>query len=67
MTDGPKTEYRVRVHDEGYMVQSRAVGSPHWTDGPVFLSEEKAQEAMHRLAGSAASSVGDSKTHRELN
>ena len=65
MTDGPKTEYRVRVRDEGYVVQSRAAGSPHWTDGPVFLSEEKAQEAMQRLADTAALGVEDGKTARK--
>jgi hypothetical protein len=66
VTDQPKMEYRVRVHDEGYVVQSRAVGSQHWKDGPVFLSEEKAQEAMHRLADSAGPSVENAKTHRKV-
>jgi hypothetical protein len=48
----PKREYRVAEHQEGYMVQSRAAGSHRWNDGPIFLSDEKAVEAMHRLAGS---------------
>jgi len=65
MTDERKREYRVRVHVEGYVVQSRIVGSLHWTDGPVFLSEEKAEEAMQRLADSPAPSIEDSKTDRE--
>jgi hypothetical protein len=50
MADQPKREYRVAEHQEGYVVQSRDVGSHRWTDGPIFLSEEKAQEAMQRLA-----------------
>jgi hypothetical protein len=63
MADRPTREYRVREHDEGYVVQSRAVGSTHWTDGPVFLSEEKAQEALRRLADATVAS--DGKTCRE--
>jgi hypothetical protein len=50
MVDDPKREYRVVEHQEGYVVQSRKIGSHQWTDGPIFLSEEKAGEAMHRLA-----------------
>jgi hypothetical protein len=50
MVDDAKREYRVEEHQEGYLVRSRIVGSHRWTDGPIFLSEEKAEEAMHRLA-----------------
>jgi len=49
MVDDAKREYRVAEHQEGYVVQSRIVGSHWWRDGPIFLSEEKAVEAMHRL------------------
>ena len=65
MTDQPPKEYRVREHDEGYVVQSRAVGSTHWTDGPVFLSEEKALEAMRRLADATAPTLEHGRTNRE--
>jgi len=50
MEDQPKREYRVAEHQEGYVVQSRHVGLDRWTDGPIFLSAEKAEEAMQRLA-----------------
>ena len=50
VVDEPLREYRVREHQEGYVVQSRSAGAHRWTDGPIFLSEEKAQEAMRRLA-----------------
>ena len=51
MPDQPKREYRVVEQQQGYVVQSRDVGLDRWTDGPIFLSEEKAEEAMRRLAG----------------
>jgi len=50
MVDDAKREYRVAEHQEGYVVQSRIVGSHWWRDGPIFLSEEKAEAAMNRLA-----------------
>jgi hypothetical protein len=50
MVDDPKREYRVAEHQEGYVVQSRTVGSHRWIDGPIFLSEEKAEAAMNTLA-----------------
>jgi hypothetical protein len=51
MTVEPKREYRVAAHPEGYVVQNREVGSRRWTEGPIFLSREKAEDAMRRLAG----------------
>ena len=59
MVDDAKREYRVAEHQEGYVVQSRIVGSRWWRDGPIFLSEEKAVEAMHRLAGPSQDIEGD--------
>jgi hypothetical protein len=59
MVDDAKREYRVAEHQEGYVVQSRIVGSYWWRDGPIFLSEEKAVEAMHRLAGPNQDVDGD--------
>jgi single-stranded DNA-binding protein len=47
--DKPEREYRVAAHHEGYVVQSRTVASNGWIDGPIFLSQEKAEAAMHRL------------------
>jgi hypothetical protein len=55
MAEQGKREYRVKEHNEGYVVQSRTLGSHQWIDGPVFLSEEKAQEAMRRLADASQS------------
>jgi hypothetical protein len=59
VTDQPKREYRVAEHREGYVVESREVGSRRWTEGPIFLSREKAEEAVHRLAGLDNDGSGD--------
>jgi hypothetical protein len=49
IVDKLERQYRVVKHPEGYVVQSRTVASTGWVDGPVFLSQEKAEEATHRL------------------
>ncbi len=59
MVDAAKREYRVAEHQAGYVVQSGIVGSHWWRDGPIFLSEEKAVEAMRRLAGPSQDIDGD--------
>jgi hypothetical protein len=59
MADQPKLEYRVVGRQDGYVIQRRDVGADRWTDGPIFLSEEKAEEAMRRLAGPSLNDDGD--------
>ena len=59
--NGGRRETRIpsRGTSEGYVVQSRIVDSHRWRNGPIVLSEEKAVEAMHRLAGPNQDVDGD--------